>query len=311
MSFQWPWALALLPLVPGGLGAWWFLSRRRRPTGVAHPDLDLLRSIALPPRRRRFVPIALLAASTSAFVVGLARPESSRVVPREQATIVLAIDVSGSMEADDVKPTRLRAAQDAALQFARTVPRQYQIGLVTFSGVATTVLPPTTDRVALEQAVNGLVAEGNTAIGDAVMASLDAIRQTQPEANGPLRSARILLLSDGSNRVGVTTDVAGDAAKKLGVPVFTVALGTQDGVTPDGISVPPDVRALKRLAEQTGGRGYESRDAESVSDVYKNLGTFIGTDRVPAEATALWALAGSILLALAAATGFRYAPRLT
>ena len=309
MSFGWPWALALLALIPAVLVAMWVLTRRRPPSGIAFPDLDILAAAAPPPRKRRFIPLALATLGASALVVGLARPETTRVVPREQATIVLAIDVSGSMEADDVKPTRLRAAQDAAGRFAEKVPRQYQIGLVTFSGVATTVLPPTTDRPALRQAIESLVADGNTAIGDAVVSSLDAIRSTQPQAGDVLSSARVLLLSDGSNRVGVPLDEAAELAKKARVRVFTVALGTPDGVTPDGISVPPDVEALKRLAKDTGGIGYESRDAESVGTVYDNLGTFIGTDRVPAEATAWWALGGSILLALAALAGWRFAPR--
>ena len=309
MSFAWPWALALLALIPAILAAMWVLTRRRRPSGVAFPDLDILTAAAPPPRKRRFVPLALATFGSAALVVGLARPQTTRVVPREQATIVLAIDVSGSMAADDVKPTRLRAAQDAAERFAEKVPRQYQVGLVTFSGVATTVLPPTTDRPALRQAIESLVADGNTAIGDAVASSLDAIRSTQPDAGDALRSARILLLSDGSNRVGIPLEEAAERATKAKVPVFTVGLGTPDGVTPDGIPVPPDVDALKKLAKDTGAVGYESRDAESVGKVYENLGTFIGTDRVPAEATSWWALAASLLLALAALAGWRVAPR--
>lgn len=310
MSFAWPWALALLALIPAILATMWALTRRRRPAGVAFPDLDILAAAAPPPRKRRFVPLALATLGAATLIVGLGRPQTTRVVPREQATIVLAIDVSGSMEADDVQPTRLRAAQNAAERFAEKVPRQYQIGLVTFSGVATTVLPPTTDRPALRQAIESLVADGNTAIGDAVTSSLDSIRSTQPAAGDTLQSARILLLSDGSNRVGIPLEEAAARAKKAGVPVFTVALGTPDGVTPDGISVPPDVDALKKLGSDTGGVGYESRDAESVGKVYENLGTFIGTDRVPAEATAWWAFGGSLLLALAALSGWRFAPRI-
>lgn len=310
MTFLNPWAfLALLVLAAliAGLIAW----RRRRPAaGVPHPDLDLILAAAPAPRLRRFLPAALATLAAVALVVALARPETWRDEPREQATIVLAIDVSGSMAAADVEPNRLAAAQEAAHRFAETVPRQYQVGLVRFSGDASVVLPPTTDRLALDRAIDSLVANGATAIGDAVTASIEAIRRTQGD-RPVLSAARILLLSDGTSTTGVSVDSAARLSRDAGAPVFTVALGTPDGVLIDGRRVPPNPEALAHLAEATGGDSFEARDADSVSSVYERLGSFIGTERVRAEVTAWPAGAAVALIILAGVAAWRLGPRLT
>jgi len=222
---------------------------------------------------------------------------------------MLAIDVSGSMAADDVAPYRLRAAQDAAKTFAEKVPRQFQVGLVAFSGQADVLLPPSTDRAAFARAVDSLVADGATASGEAILSSLDAIRSTQPGAQ-QLRSGRILLLSDGANTVGTMPEEAAQQAKEAGVPVYTVALGTAEGVLPDGRAVPPDAASLAAVAEITGGEAFESTDAESVRTVYEDLGTFIGTRQVMAEVTAWPTGIAALLLALAGVAAWRVGPRL-
>jgi Ca-activated chloride channel family protein len=213
------------------------------------------------------------------------------------------------MAASDVEPFRLRAAQDAALKFAERVPRQYSVGLVSFSETASLIVPPTTDREALKAGINGLIPVGATAIGDAVLASLEAMRATQPGATR-LDASRILLLSDGSNTTGASIDDAVGEAQDLGVPVFTVALGTEDGYLPDGRHVPPDPEALAYIAEETGGQSYESRDAASVSTVYEKLGSFIGTEEVQDEITG-WPLGiAAALLLLAGVAAWRLSPRL-
>ncbi len=313
MSFFWPWALALLGLIPIVAAAVWVARRKRTRPGVAHPDIDLLVSLGSAPSWRRFVAPVLALMALVALTVGLARPKSTTDVPREQATIMLAIDTSGSMGASDVAPYRLRAAQDAAVRFADRVPRQYQVGLVTFAAQASLIVAPSTDRIVLKSAIEGLTADGDTAIGDAVLTSIDAIAATQPGVE-KLVSSRILLLSDGKNHAGASVEDAIAKAKSVGVPVFTVALGTPDGALPNGqggyTPVPPDVENLRRLASETGGRGYESRDAGSVGAVYEHLGTFIGTDSVPSESTGWWALVGSLLLAGAAASAWRFGTRL-
>lgn len=310
MSFASPWALLLLIPLAAGV-AWWTWRARRGEGRVAVPfaDLDLIAMAAPRPRPTRFLPGVLLVLALAGFTFALARPQATTAVPRDEATIMLAIDVSGSMAADDVAPYRLRAAQDAAIAFVDTVPRQFQIGLVAFSGQADVLLPPTTDRQAFRRAVESLVADGATASGDAVLASLDAIRATQPGAT-KLRSARILLLSDGANTVGVLPQDAAAEARTAGVPVFTIALGTADGVLPDGRRVPPDPASLAAVAEATGGQAFESQDAGSVKQVYEDLGTFIGTRPVLTEATAWPAGIAALLLMLAGVAAWRFGPRL-
>lgn len=305
-----PWALALLiPLAAGAI--WWVLRERRGRDRAAIPfaDLDLV-AIAAPGRRwTRWLPGSLLLLALVGFTVALARPEAVTSVPREEGTIMLAVDVSGSMAADDVSPYRLRAAQDAAKTFAQKVPRQFQVGLVAFNGQANVLLPPSTDRAAFARAVDSLVADGATASGEAILSSLDAIRSTQPGSQ-QLRSARILLLSDGANTVGTLPEDAARAAKDAGVPVYTVALGTPEGVLPDGRAVPPDPAALAAVAEITGGEAFESKDAESVRTVYEDLGTFIGTKQVMGEVTSWPVGIAALLLVLAGVAAYRVGPRL-
>ncbi len=309
MSFGWPYALfALLALPLAVLG---YLAYRRKVArhAVPFPDVDLLVVAAQRGRLRRYLPIGLVALAFTGFLFALARPEVSRSIPKEQATIMLAIDTSGSMSADDVSPYRLRAAQDAALTFAERVPRQYKVGLVSFSGSAASLVSPTTDRVAFANAVETLRADGATAIGEAVFASLEALSSSQPGVV-KLKSARILLLSDGENTVGRTPEQAAQAAREADVPVATVALGTADGILPNGRPVPPNPEALKALAEATGAVSYESRDADSLSAVYEKLGSVIGTQRVLDEVTAWPAGIAALLLALAGVAAWRFGSRL-
>jgi Ca-activated chloride channel homolog len=310
VSFANPWALlGLLALVAlAGLAA--AVAWRRRGAGVPHPDLTLLLAAAPAPRRRRHLPALLVLLAAAALVVALARPEVWRDEPRERATIMLAIDVSGSMAASDVEPYRLHAAQEAALRFADRAPRQYRVGLVSFSGTANVIVPPGTDREALRRAVRGLVPDGATAVGDAITAGIDAMRAADGGAEGPLEAARILLLSDGATTTGLPPSIAARRAAEAGVVVFTVALGTPAGRLADGTPVPPDPGEMRAIAEITGGQAYESRDAGSLREVYARLGSFIGSERVRGEATAWAAGAAALLLALAGLAAWRFGGRL-
>lgn len=311
MSFVAPWFLALIALIPLGLLARHHWRRRRGRDGVPHPDVAVLVAAAPRLRLRRHLPLALAVLAFAGMAVALARPEVERDQPREQATIMLVMDVSGSMAAEDVEPYRLRAAQDAALRFAEEAPRNYQIGLVSFSGAASLLLPPTTDRAAFERAIESLVPDGATAVGDAVATALEAIRDSDaPTKDGKFESARILLLSDGSSTTGIPVSSAVEQANEMGVPAFTVALGTEEGVLDNGQRVPPDAPALAGLAEATGGDFYETRDAESLSAVYERLGSFIGTERVPTEVTGWPAGIAALLLVLAGVAAWRLSPRL-
>jgi Ca-activated chloride channel family protein len=313
VSFGQPLLLLLLLAVPLVLAlvVWW---RRRRPAaGIPYPDLDVIAAADPGPRMRRHLPLALALLALAGLVFALARPEVDRQVPRERATIMLAVDVSGSMAATDVDPYRLRAAQDAALTFIDEVPRQYQVGLVSFSGQANLLVAPTTDRAAMRRAIETLTPDGATAVGEALVSSLEAIRSVQPraDADGRLEAARIVVLSDGATTVGIPPSVAAQDAAEAGVPVYTVALGTDDGVLSNGQPVPPDPVGLREIAEVTGGEAYESDDAESVSAVYERLGSFIGTESVRSEVTAWPAGIAAALLVLAGAAAWRFSPRLS
>jgi Ca-activated chloride channel family protein len=171
-----PWVLLLL--IPLAAGVVWWILRERRGTGraaIPFADLDLV-AIAMPQRRRwvKWLPGTLLVLALTGFTVALARPQAVTDVPRDQGSIMLAVDVSGSMASDDVSPYRLRAAQDAAIRFAQKVPRQFQVGLVAFNGQANVLLPPSTDRDAFKRAVDSLVADGATASGEATAAKVIA-----------------------------------------------------------------------------------------------------------------------------------------
>lgn len=313
MTFQQPLFLLGLLAVPLALAAvvWW---RRRRPAaGIAHPDLDVIEAAAPGHRARRHLPLALALLALTGLAFSLARPEVPREVPRERATIVLAVDVSGSMAADDVEPFRLRAAQEAALTFADEVPRQFQVGLVSFSGQANLLVAPTTDRAVLRRAIEGLSPDGATAVGEAIIASLDAIRGVQDAGDGrrPLESARIVVLSDGATTVGIAPRLAASEADQAEVPIYTVSLGTAAGILPNGQPVPPNEEELKEIADLTGGSAYSSENAESVRQVYERLGSFIGTERVRSEVTAWPAGIAAALLILAGAAAWRMGPRLS
>ena len=314
MSFEQPLLLLLLLAVPllAAAVVWW---RRRRPSaGVPFPDLDVIASADPGPRLRRHLPLALAMLALAGFVFALARPEVNRQVPRERATIMLAVDVSGSMASTDVEPFRLRAAQDAAETFIDEVPRQYQVGLVSFSGQANLLVAPTTDRASLRRAIEALTPDGATAVGEAIESSLDAIRATQPKADGdgtPLEAARIVVLSDGATTVGIPPSIAAQDAKEAGVPVYTVALGTPDGVLSNGQPVPPDPVGLKDIAEITGGAAYESTDAESVQRGVQAPGHVHRDRAVRSEVTAWPAGIAAALLVLAGVAAWRIAPRLS
>jgi Ca-activated chloride channel family protein len=309
VTFQWPLALGLLALIPLALLAYAVYRRRVARNAVPFSDVDLLVQAAGPRRKRTYIPAALALGALAAFIVGLARPQADMQVPREQATIMLAIDTSGSMAADDVTPYRLRAAQDAAIAFSKTLPRQYRLGLVSFAGTAKVLQTPTTDREAFRAAVETLYPEGDTAIGEAIFASLDAMASTQ-NVDGTLEGARLVVLSDGKTRTGRSNEMAVQAAKAAGVPIATVALGTADGVLPGGQHVPPDPEALALISKETGGKSYTVDNAKDLSDIYKNLGSVIGTVTMSDEVTAWPAALGVLLLLLAGVATWRFGSRL-
>lgn len=290
MSFLEPIRLWLLLGVLALLVAYVVLQRRRPTYAVRFTELDLLASLV--PRSaawRRHVPAGLLLLSLIALVTAFARPETNVEVPRERATVVVALDTSISMEAKDVSPDRISAARESAAAFVAGLPEAFNVGLVSFSGSASVVVPATQDHDLVVQAVRTLQLGPSTAIGEAVFASLEAIRAVPGEPGQPPPPARIVLLSDGTNTVGREVSEAAAAAAEAGVPVSTIAYGTPDGVVEvqgELIPVPVDGPALERLADDTGGSSFSAASGEELSAVYEDIGSQVGTSTERREVTA-------------------------
>jgi Ca-activated chloride channel family protein len=341
MTFAAPLALLALPLVPLLVLALLLVRRRRIRYAVRYPALDVLAEVAKREHRGRWVPAALLLLALTALLLGAAKPTARVPVPREEATVMLVVDVSGSMEADDVKPTRLDAAREAAGRFLDKLPAKFQVGLVVFASEAETLVPPTTDRTAVRDALAALRADGSTAMGDGLSNALDAIeaarqaaagsrggagatpdqggagnRGTQPGSQAP--PAVTLLLSDGANMAGADPLGQAERARELGVPVYTIALGTADGVLQrrdafGGLRlqpVPPDPETLARIAETTNARFFQAPTSSNLNQVYESLGSHIGFRTEEREVTVAFAAAALILLAAAGALRARRAARL-
>jgi Ca-activated chloride channel homolog len=309
MSLQDPLFLILLALIPLGLLAHRLAERRRRRYAVRFPALETLAGLtAAPPAWRRRVPPVLLALAVTALAVALARPHRTVEVPVEQASVMLVQDASGSMDATDVDPSRLAASIDAAQAFLDRVPGATRVGLVAYSTAPYAAQPPTADRDLVRSTLDSLVADGGTATGDALVAALQALGR-DPDAPSPpaeqVAPAAIVLLSDGKAMGGRDPDDVARAAGRLKVPIYTVALGTPDGVVegPLGevIPVPPDPAQLRRIAEASGGRAFAVEDADRLESVYEALGSRLGTRERRREITA--GFAGFGLLALLAAAG--------
>ncbi|MFF3712826.1 VWA domain-containing protein [Streptomyces phaeochromogenes] len=305
MSLHSPgWLLLLVPLALL-IGAYLLVQRRRGRYAVRFTNLELLDKVA--PRRpgwRRHVPAAAFCGTLALLVVGFARPTTEVQVPRERATIVVAFDVSASMEATDVEPTRFEAAQRAALAFVDRLPERFNAGLVPFSGSATVAVPPTTDRGALSSAIERLTTGEGTAIGEAVVAARDAVRMLDREAETSPPPAHIVLLSDGSNTTGRSVESAAQEAAGDKIPVSTIAYGTESGTidlpSGDTVSVPVDGPALRGLASSTGGDFHEAATGEELQEVYEDIGSSVG-HRTEQREIWQWFVAAGLLTALATA----------
>ena len=310
MTFAWPLALVGLIAIPI-LAALYVLAARRRRRGAerfANPALVPNLVSASPGWRRHVAPILALGA-LALLVVGVARPHVVRDVTRDEATIVLAIDTSRSMAATDVQPTRFGAAKQAALAFLDEVPDNYNVGIVSFSTSADPVLPPTIDREAARTALSELRLGSGTAIGTAITRSVDlALDQADGQAKpqpGERSPAAVLHHSDGAQTAGdIRPGPAAQRARRLGVPVSTVALGTGNAVVevprPGGLKervvVAPDVQTLRVIAQATGGSFSEAPSAARLESVYRELGTRLARDRKRVEVTSAFAAGGAVLL---------------
>ena len=331
MTFSRPWLLLLLLAIPLAALLYALVQRRRARYAVRFTNVDVLGSIAQRGGWRRYVAPVLLALSFAAIAVAIARPHVRAFVLRERATVVLVIDVSGSMEAKDVKPSRLVAAQNAIRRFLDRAPEKLRVGMVAFAGEPHVAAPPTTDRNLVRASLRTLdefSSFGGTAIGDAIAMAVDLGRETlardagragaeaapaEGDNGADRRLVSILFLSDGAQRRGILQPLEGaERAKAAGMPVYTIALGTPNGtITRDWgawggrtggagggntIPVPPDPETLKAIAATTGGEFFNATNAQSLRAAYTKLGSNLGRKRAKQEVTFAFAAAAAAFL---------------
>jgi Ca-activated chloride channel homolog len=334
MSLSWPWALLAFLVIPLVFAVWWLTRRRRRRAVVRVTSIALVRT-AVPGRSRwrRRIPVALLTLGLAVLAVGAARPQATVPVASSSATIMLTLDVSGSMCSTDVKPNRITAAEHAASAFIQSQAGGPRIGLVAFASTAVVLVPPTTDTKQLLSALGGLTTSFGTAIGEGIVTSLDAISRGDPwvdPTGEPVSRGRgagyaddvIVVLTDGSNNRGIAPQTAAIQAADRGVRVFTIGYGTDNpaplecssgqfggfgggsfGGGPGGAGNPfdADYGALMRISRTTGGTFYRAQDADQLSKALAKLPAAFTIVRKPMDIAPWFAAGGGLLIAAAVA----------
>ena len=316
MTFLWPEYLWLLLAVPACIALYVFLLHRKRRSAVRYASLSVLKqAMDKGLSWRRHLPPAILLVALAAMITAISRPAAVITLPSQHETVILALDVSGSMRASDVQPTRIEAAQAAARAFVNEQPRSTRIGVVAFAGSAALVQPPTSNRTDVLAAIDQLQLQHATAVGSGLLVSLKAIfpdqtfevRPKGPAANpdfrpvppGSYTNAAIILLTDGQTTAGPDPVDAARLAAERGVRVFTVGVGTDNGqiLTGEGWSmrVRLDEDALKAIADLTRAEYFYAGTAMDLKKVYQSLRSKLVMERKETEITALFS-------ALAAAT---------
>jgi Ca-activated chloride channel family protein len=339
MAFIWPELLWLLVLVPlSVLGYWWLLRRRRR-VALRYSGLSLVReALVKGPGWRRHVPPVLMLLALVALLVAIARPTASVTLPSQQRMVILAMDVSGSMRATDVEPSRMVAAQAAAREFVALQDSGTRIGVVTFAGTALLTQPPTHSKEDVLAAIDRFNFQRATAVGSGILVSLQAIfpdlefdlRGTNPRPGtedsrlgrsldqrggggkpppppvepGSYASAAIILLTDGQTTTGPNPVEAARMAAERGVKVYTIGVGTENGeiLVGDGWSmrVRLDEESLRGIANVTGGEYFYAGTAPDLKKIYQGLHSKLALETREIEVTALLAGVAAALMLLAA-----------
>jgi Ca-activated chloride channel family protein len=330
LTFSWPWALLTLLVFPLLLAAWWLTRRRRKRATVRVTSIALVRSAAGGRSRwRRRVPAALFMLGLAVLAVGAARPQVTVAQTSSGATVMLAIDVSGSMCSTDVKPNRITAAEQSAGAFIKSQAGGPRIGLVAFASSADELVPPTRDTQQLLTALDGLSVDGATAIGEAIVTSLDAIAQVDPAVppTGATATRKpgeryaddvIVVLTDGANNLGVDPAVAARQAAQRGVRVYTIGYGTDTpaplacgsgqfgglrsfyGAGGSLSSLGADYGALMQISRATGGTFFRAQNADQLSRALAKLPAAFSVVRTPVDIAAGFATLGGLLVAVAA-----------
>jgi len=298
MEFQWPNMLWLLLLVPLLLAAYIWSQRRRQRYALRYASLSLVReALGKGPGIRRHIPPALFLIALTVMIVGLARPAAVVILPKQEGTVVLVIDVSGSMQADDLQPSRMEAAKAAARSFVEKQPQGVRIGVVSFTDNAFIVQAPTTDREPVVAAINRLQPQRGTAVGRGLLSALDAIFEQNlsgaldvgpntrvtpaptptPLPRGAYAPAIVVLLTDGESNTGPDpVEIAKQAALR-GVRVFTVGVGSAEGtvlrIQGRSVRTRLDEASLKKIADLTDGQYYNASNEGDLKTIYDNLGS--------------------------------------
>jgi len=291
--------------VPVVIAAYVALERRRARYGARFANPALLPNVVgRGPGRLRHLPLLVLLVGLVTMVLGVARPHATVTVAREQATVMIAIDISRSMRATDVKPSRLGAAVKAADAFVQKVPKKFRIGIVSFASAARLALPPTSDRTLVGTALRDLVPGQGTAIGDAVELSVRTARRERT-SDGKIPPTAVLVISDGARDGGRTAPAtAARHAKSLHIPVYTIAIGTQNGVVHEtltggfrvDIHVPPSPQTLQQIAQVSGGQSFTAPTDSRLREVYGRLGSLLGHKSQDREVTDVFAGGAALLL---------------
>jgi Ca-activated chloride channel homolog len=309
------WRLFLLLGVGAMAGVWVAVALQRRTHVLRFTSVELLDVVA--PRQpgwRRHVPAALFLLALALLVIGYAKPVRATRVGEERATVVLAVDTSLSMEADDVDPNRLEVAEEAARAFVADLPAELNVGLVTFNGSTTVAVAPSSDREALDAALADLELGEGTAIGDAIFTALDAVAAAPGGEGDQPAPARIVVMSDGETTVGRPNEEAAAAAAEAEVSVDTIAFGTPAGVIEDELGgqtpVPVAPEPLAEIADTTGGRAFEAGSLGELSSVYGDIGRVVGYEETIEDLSGWFVGSGIVLLALAGSFSLAWSQRL-
>jgi Ca-activated chloride channel family protein len=311
LTFRWPAALWLLAVLPLLVVFYTWCLRQPSPRVVLHPQVAAIAAAAARGGRwRQHIPAILLGSVMTLLIVSMGRPVAPLPVPASNVYVVLSIDVSRSMLAQDIRPSRIEAAKMAAMEFVRVMPREARIGLVTFSSYATLLVPPTLDHERVIRAIEGLTVEFATAIGDGLLEAVYALPgRPRPRSlsepplppQGRLPPGTVVLMSDGQNNRGVSPLEAARIARDLQVKVYTVGIGTPEGTWLDvegrGVWVALDEETLRGIAEITGGSYFHVSSARDLYRTYRALGRLVGWERKPTEVTGLVCAAAAVLLA--------------
>lgn len=348
MSMLWPFSLYLLILIPLAIIAYVWILRRRRRFVIRYSSLSLVREAAAHQSQwRRHAPFVLFLLVLTSLILALTRPTAEIVVPSNRATIILALDISRSMCSTDIPPNRLIAAQAAATEFVQSRNEDAQIGIVAFAGFAELIQPPTKDKELLVNAIANLIPARRTAIGSAILRSIDAIAEIdnripstqliadpQPIPEGDFAPHIIVLLTDGSNNAGPTPFNAANEAAARGIRVYTIGFGTLNNTSPmncgDAFSeIDPfggpgfglgfggggggfrrelDEVTLKQVADMTGGAYYAATSADELQNVFRNLPTYLVVTRETTEISAFFNALGLLLILVAIFFSLRWNP---